>query len=172
MVRLVERSSRLLEPLLPRGLDGYLASRQLQLCELHAILHAFSLICQRGVNDIVICFSKHVLQCLSAVKPTRLVTLLQILSFLTFMTVRGLCAKFIWITSHVGLCHNSTDERLAKEVCHQPHRGDGRHVTSPGSAPLFSCVCNTTEMQRGPLALPSTTTSPSAATNARTVAGV
>ncbi len=51
------------------------------LCELYAILDAVSLVCQRGVNAVVICDSKPALQSLSAARPTHLIVVQQILSF-------------------------------------------------------------------------------------------
>ncbi len=50
-------------------------------CELYAILDAVSLVCQRGVNAVVICDSKPALQSLSAARPTHLIVVQQILSF-------------------------------------------------------------------------------------------
>ncbi len=124
-------------PDLEPPLGGGWVGRRLQnhssstLCELCAILEFVSLICQTGVNTVVICDCKLVLQFLSAVQPTHLLFIQQILSFLTLKSVRGLCVKFIWIPSHVGLRHNVTADRLAKEASPRPHRGDGRPLSIP-----------------------------------------
>ncbi len=101
------------------------------LCELYAILDAVSLICQRGVNAAIICDSKPALQSLSSVQPTHHLVVQQILSHLSLMNARKLRVKFLWIPSHVGLCHNATADRLAKEACRLPPRGDGRPLSLP-----------------------------------------
>ncbi len=100
------------------------------LCELYAILDAVSLVCQRGVNAVVICDSK-ALQSLSATRPTHLIVVQQILSFLALMTARNVCVKFILVIYHVGLRHNATADRLAKDACRLPPRGDGRPLSPP-----------------------------------------
>ena len=58
-------------------------------CELYGILHAVSLICQRGIKALVICDSKFALQSLSNPKPCSAVVL-RILSFLALMRQRAL----------------------------------------------------------------------------------
>ncbi len=82
-------------------------------CELYAILDAVSLVCQRGVNAVIICDSQPALQSLSAVTPTHILVVHQILCFLSLMNARNLCVKFLWIPSHIGLHHNDTVDRLA-----------------------------------------------------------
>ncbi len=74
MVRLVERSSRQTYEYsrlygVGRRLREHSSS---MLCEVHAILNAVSLICQSGVNVVIICDSKPALQPLSAGQPTHL----------------------------------------------------------------------------------------------------
>lgn len=101
------------------------------LCELHALLDAISLVCQRGVNAVIICDSKPALQSLSALHPTHVPVVQQILSFLSLLPARGLSVKFIWIPSHIGLHHNTTVDRLAKEACCLPRRDDGRPLSLP-----------------------------------------
>ena len=101
------------------------------LCELSAILDAVSLVCQKGVNAVIVCDSKPALLSLSAIHPTHLLVVQQILSFLSLMSDRGLCVKFIWVPAHVGLRHNATVDRLAKEACRLPHRDDGRPLSLP-----------------------------------------
>ena len=39
--------------------------------------------------------------------------------------------KFVWIPSHVGLRHNATADRLAKEACCLPPRGDDCPLSLP-----------------------------------------
>ncbi len=90
-------------------------------CELYATIDAVSFICQRGVIAASICDSKPALQSLSAVQSTHLLIVRQILSFLTLMSARYLFVKFISIPSHIGLRHNATADRLAKEACGLPH---------------------------------------------------
>ena len=101
------------------------------LCELYAILDAVSLVSQRGVNAAIICDSKPALQSLTSAHPTNSVVVKRIVSFLTLMRNRNLCVKFVWIPSHVGLRHNETADRLAKEACHQPPRGDEPALSLP-----------------------------------------
>ena len=101
------------------------------LCELYAILDAVSLVCQRGVNAAIICDSKPALQSLSACHPTHNLVVQQVLSFLSLMSARHICVKFIWIPSHVGLRHNARVDHIAKEACRLPHRGDGRPLSLP-----------------------------------------
>ncbi len=101
------------------------------LCELYAILDAVSLVCQRGVNAVIICDSKPALQSLSAVHPTHPQVVQQILSFLSLMNARKLHVKFLWVSSHVCVPHNATADRLAKEACRLPPRGDGRPLSLP-----------------------------------------
>lgn len=100
-------------------------------CELHAILDAISLVSQRGVNAVIICDSKPALQSLSATHPTHVLVVQRILSFLSLLSARNLSVTFVWIPSHVGLHHNATVDRLAKEACRLPRRGDGRPLSLP-----------------------------------------
>ena len=95
------------------------------LCELHAILDAVSIICQRGVNAAIVCDSKPALQSLSSLKPSHFIIVKQILSFLSLLSQRQLTVKFVWVPSHIGLKHNDTVDRLAKEACRLPPRGAG-----------------------------------------------
>ncbi len=95
------------------------------LCELYALLDAVSLVCQRGVNAAIICDSKPAIQSLSAVQPTHPQ---QILSFLCLMNAR---VKFVWVPSHLGLCHNATADRLAKEAYRLPPHGDEHPLSLP-----------------------------------------
>ncbi|RUM30837.1 MAG: hypothetical protein DSY42_03735, partial [Aquifex sp.] len=99
------------------------------LCELYAILDAVSLTCQRGVNAVIICDSKPALQSLSSVQPTHSTVVQQILSFLALLSHRNLTVKFLWVPSHVGLRHNETVDRLAKEACLLPLRGVERTLS-------------------------------------------
>ena len=101
------------------------------LCELHAILDAISLVSRRGVSAVIICDSKPALQSLSAVHPTHVLVVQQILSFLSLFSSRNLSVRFVWIPSHVGLHHNATVDRLAKEACRLPRRDDGRPLSLP-----------------------------------------
>ncbi len=109
------------------------------LCELYAVLDAVSLVCQRGVNAAIICDSKPALQSLSAVHPSHPQVVQQILSFLSLVNARKLHVKFLWVPSHVGLPHNATADRLAKEACRLPIRGDGRPLSLPCH---LSIVCS------------------------------
>ncbi len=99
------------------------------LCELCAIIDAVSLVCQRGVNVAIISESKPDLQFLSSVQPTHPQVVQLILSFLSLMNARRMCVKFVWVPSHVGLCHNATADRLAKQACHLPPTGDERPLS-------------------------------------------
>ncbi|KAK3884718.1 hypothetical protein Pcinc_011036 [Petrolisthes cinctipes] len=99
------------------------------LCELYAILDAVSVVCQRGVNAAILCDSKPALHSLSSVQPTHSTVVQQILSFLSLLRHRNLTVKFLWVPSHVGLHHNGTVDRLAKEACHLPPRGAGRPLS-------------------------------------------
>ncbi len=47
------------------------------------------------------------------------------------MTARNVCVKFMLVISHVGLRHNATADRLAKDACRLPPRGDGRPHSLP-----------------------------------------
>ena len=47
------------------------------------------------------------------------------------MRNRALSVKFIWVPSHVGLRHNETADRLAKEACRLPPRGNERPLSLP-----------------------------------------
>ncbi len=142
------------------------------LCELYALLDTVNLVCQREVNAAIICDSKPAIQSLSAVQPTHPQVVQQILSFLSLMNARKVCVKFVWVTSHVGLCHNATADRLAKEACRLPPRGDERlspcPAISPESAPPPFFLHGVVGTQRGLTASPSTITSPFAATNTST----
>lgn len=80
---------------------------------------------------MIICDSKPALQSLSALHPTHVPVVQQILSFLSLLPARGLSVKFIWIPSHIGLHHNTTVDRLAKEACCLPRRDDGRPLSLP-----------------------------------------
>ncbi len=92
------------------------------LCELYAILDAVSLVCQRGVNAVIICDSKPALQSLSAVHPTHPQVVQQILSFLSLMNARKLQIKFLWVPPHVGLPHNArTVSQGCREASQRPH---------------------------------------------------
>ncbi len=97
--------------------------------ELYAILDAISLVCQRGVNVVIICDSKPAIQSLSAVHPTHLQVVLQNLYFLPLMNAHKLHINFFLVPSHVGLSHNATADRLAKEACRLPSRGDARPLS-------------------------------------------
>ncbi len=125
------------------------------LCELYAILDAVSLVCQSEVNAAIICDSKPALQSLSAVQPTHPLVVQQILSYVSLMNARNLCVKFLWVSSHVGLYHNATADRLAKEACRLPPRGEERPLsppaTSSGSVPPLSSLHSAKGMQRGPI---------------------
>ena len=101
------------------------------LCELYAILDAVSLVCQKGVNAVIVCDSKPALLSLSALHPTHPLVVQQILSLLALTTARHLCVHFTWVPSHVGLSHNATADRLAKEACRLPPRGAGRPLSLP-----------------------------------------
>ena len=78
------------------------------LCELYAILDAVSLICQRGVNAIIICDSKLALQSLSCVGSTNFIIVQRIVSYSALLRGRELTVKFLWISSHIGLRHNDS----------------------------------------------------------------
>ncbi len=124
-MRLVAQSSRLTwSPLLRDHSSS-------TLCELYALLDAVSLVCQRGVNTAIICDSKPAIQSLSAVQPTHHQVVQQILYFISLMNARKICVKFVWVPSHVGLCHNATADRLANEACRLPPSGDERPLSLP-----------------------------------------
>ncbi len=102
------------------------------LCELYALLDAVSLVCQRGVNAAIkFCDFKPAVQSLSDVQPTHPQVDEQILSFLSLMNARKACVKFVWVPSHVDLCHNATADHIAKEICRLPPRGDERPLSLP-----------------------------------------
>ncbi len=128
-MRLVVQSSRLTWSLLLVVAGGWVGRRlrdhsSSTLCELYALLDAVSFVCQRGVNAAIICDSKPVLQSLSIVQATHPQVVQQIMSFLSLTNARKVCVKFVWVPSYVGLCHNATADRLAKEACRLPLRGD------------------------------------------------
>ena len=100
-------------------------------CELYGILHAVSLICQRGIKALVICDSKSALQALSSPRPCSAVVI-RILSFLALMSQRALVVKFLWIPSHIGISYSDTVDRLAKAACRLPRR-------IAGPSPSLSC---------------------------------
>ena len=79
----------------------------------------------------MVCDSKPALQSLSAVCPTHILVTQQILSLLSLGATQGLCIKFIWIPSHVGVRHNATVDRLAKEACCLPFHADGLPLSLP-----------------------------------------
>ena len=100
-------------------------------CELYGILHAVSLICQRGTKALVICDSKSALQALSSPKPGSAVVF-RILSFLALMSQRALLLHFLWIPSHIDISYSDTVDKLAKAACRLPRRGGG-------PSPSLSC---------------------------------
>ncbi len=65
------------------------------MCELCAILDDISLVCQGGVNAVIICDSKPALQSLSPDYPTHPQVVQQILSFLSLMNARKFHVKFL-----------------------------------------------------------------------------
>ena len=99
------------------------------LCELYAILDAVSLTCQKGVNAVIICDSKPALQSLSSIQPTHSTVVQRILSCMALLSHRNLTIHFVWVPSHVGLRHNETVDRLAKEACRLPPRDAGRPLS-------------------------------------------
>ncbi|KAK3893260.1 hypothetical protein Pcinc_002944 [Petrolisthes cinctipes] len=96
-------------------------------CELYAILDAVSLVCQ--VNAAIFCDSKPALHSLSSVQPIHSTVVQLILSFLALLRHRNFTVKMLSVPSHVGLRHNGTVDRLAKEACHLPPRGVGRPLS-------------------------------------------
>ncbi len=99
------------------------------LCEVHAILDAVSLACQRGVNAVIVCDSKPALQSLSSIRPVYSTVVLQIILFLSLLRHRDLTILFAWVPSHVGLRHNEIVDRLAKEACLLPPPVAGRPLS-------------------------------------------
>ncbi|MPC55661.1 hypothetical protein E2C01_049603 [Portunus trituberculatus] len=77
------------------------------------------------VSAVIICDSKPALQSFSAL------VVQQILSFLSLLPVHDLSVKFIWVPSHIGLRHNTTVDRLAKEACRLPLCGAGHSLSLP-----------------------------------------
>ncbi len=74
----------------------------------------------KACHSVPVCCSAH---------PPQVVH--RILSFLSLMNARKICVKFVWVPSHMGLCHNATADRLAKEACRLPPRGDERPLFLP-----------------------------------------
>lgn len=105
-------------------------------CELHGILDAVSLLCQRGLHGLVICDSKSALQALSSPKPLDVIVP-KILSFLALCHRRALVIQFLWIPSHIGITHSDHVDRLAKAACRLPCRDD---VPSPSLSCCLSRV--------------------------------
>ena len=96
------------------------------LCKLYAILDAVSVICQREVNAVIVCYSKPALQTLASIQPTHPTVVQQIASCFSLLSHCNLAIKFVWVPSHAGLNDNATADRLAKEVCRLLPRDAGR----------------------------------------------
>ena len=85
-------------------------------CELQGVLDAVTLLCQRGLNGVVICDSQSALQSILSPRPSFLLAK-QILALLSSARDRSLVITFLWIPSHVGLSHSDTVDELAKAAC-------------------------------------------------------
>ncbi|XP_063858328.1 uncharacterized protein LOC135099751 [Scylla paramamosain] len=102
-------------------------------CELHGILDAVSLLCERRLNGVVICDSQAALHALSSPNPVCRHLVNRILTALALAHDRLLVIRFLWIPSHVSLAYNDTVDRLAKAACGLP-------ACDAGPAPSLRCL--------------------------------
>lgn len=102
-------------------------------CELHGVLDAVSLLCQRSLNGVVVCDSQAALHALSSTSPVCRHLVNRILTGLALAHDRSLVIKFIWIPSHVSLSHSDAVDRLAKAACVLP-------AHDAGPAPSLQCL--------------------------------
>ena len=93
------------------------------------------------INDFLsqVCDSKPALHSLSSLRPSHIMIVTQMLSFLSLLSHRHLTDRFIWVHSHIGLQHNDTVDRLAKEACSLPLRGAGRPLSLCLSVCMYVC---------------------------------
>ncbi|XP_063861761.1 uncharacterized protein LOC135101552 [Scylla paramamosain] len=102
-------------------------------CEMHGILDAVSLLCERRLNGVVIWDSQAALHALSSPNPVCRLLVNRILTALALAHDRLLVIRFLWIPSHVSLAYNDTVDRLAKAACGLP-------ACDAGPAPSLRCL--------------------------------
>ena len=112
--------------------------------ELHGVLDAVSLLCQRSLNGVVICDSQATLHTLTSASRVCRHLVNRILTDLTLAHDRSLVIKFVWIPSHVSSSHSDALDRLAKAVCGLPAPDAGpaprplpSNASRPGSEQLL-----------------------------------